>query len=98
VTGYATTRSVQQIECEFIPVAGTNIGPMRVVLNSGAAFNAWYESPQSQASGGQFTATIPFTLSGSMARFANLVNALQSVNLRISNAQGASETVTVPIQ
>ena len=101
VTGYATGRSITQIDVQFTPVAGEVVGTTKVSLNVDASFTAWYQSAASQAFGSQFTVTLPFTLAGDITDTTNLTNVtdtIQSVSVTLTNRQGVSSSQTVNLK
>jgi hypothetical protein len=55
------------------------------------AATTWYQSTASNAFGGQFKLTLPFTVQGD-------VNAITSVSVTLSNSQGASTSVSANVQ
>lgn len=100
VTGYATSRSVTQMELAFTPVSGETLTTQRLTLNAEAAFLAWYQSQPSAQFGSLFSATVPLTLSGEVnaTTFTSLIDAIQSVAVTISNRQGASQPVSLNLR
>jgi hypothetical protein len=97
ITGLATSRQVSQIAVQFTPVSGVNLSIPTDNLNVSGTFATWYLSTSSQAYGSLFTATVPFTLQGQVSGHANLIDALQSVTVTVSNTQGASSAQTVSL-
>jgi hypothetical protein len=101
VTGYATGRSITQIDVQFTPVAGESVATTKLSLNVEASFTAWYQSAASQAFGGQFTATLPFSLAGDITNTTNITNVadtIQSVSVTLTNRQGVSTSQTVNLR
>ena len=101
VTGYATGRSITQIDVQFTPVAGESVATTRLSLNVEASFTAWYQSAASQAFGGQFTATLPFSLAGDITnttKITSVADTIQSVSVTITNRQGVSTSQTVNLR
>jgi hypothetical protein len=88
ISGFATSRSVQQIEFEFIFIAGLSLPPMRFTLNGESVFANWYQSAQSQQFGSLFTVTVPFN--GSVSDGKSLADVLETARIRVSNQMGAS--------
>lgn len=93
VVGYSTTRSLTTLAVQFTPAAGFQFTgePLNVDLTQVAA--AWFASTASDASGGQFTVTVPFTLSGSLATGQSLTSSIASVSATLSNSVGTSSAV-----
>lgn len=97
ITGFATSRSVRQIDLDFSPVSGETLGTTSLSINAETAFDAWYASSQSIAFGSQFTATVPLQFSGQTRNVAGPANAVQSIAVSLANANGTSNRVTVTL-
>jgi hypothetical protein len=97
ITGLATSRQVGQIAVQFTPVSGLTLSIPTDNMDVSGTFATWYLSSSSQAYGSLFTATIPFTLQGQVSGYANLIDALQSVSVTVSNALGTSSAQTVSL-
>ena len=97
VAGFATSRSIRQIEFQFTVAGGIAADTTRFPINVENAFNMWYQSAQSRQFGSQFSATVPFTLQRSGPAGAPGSQAIQSVSVRLTNDRGSSETLTVPV-
>jgi len=91
VNGYATTRSVTQINLQFTAAAGQQLQTTSLDANVDAAFSAWYQTPDSRNFGSQFTATIVVNVTGD-------IQAVQSVAARATNARGSSSTVSANLR
>lgn len=98
ITGISSSRQVSQIVVQFTPVSGLGLSIPNATVNASGSFSAWYESAASDAYGSMFTAEIPFTLAGQVSGYANLIDAIQSVTVTVSNAQGSSTPQTIPLQ
>ena len=98
MTGYATSRSVTQIDVQFSGVAGENLAGTKVSLNVDPSFTAWYQSTASQQFGSQFTATVPLTLAGDVNNVDTVTEAIQSVSVTLMNRQGTSTPVSVNLK
>ncbi|MBI3472220.1 MAG: choice-of-anchor D domain-containing protein [Candidatus Solibacter usitatus] len=98
VTGFATGRSITQIDVQFTPVAGENVATTKLSLSVEPSFIAWYQSPASQQFGSQFTATIPFTLAGDVKNVTNVVDTIQSASVTLTNRQGTSASRSVDLR
>jgi hypothetical protein len=98
LTGYATTRSITQVDLRFTPVAGETVSTTQLTLNVEASFNAWYQSQQSQAFGSQFSVTVPLTLAGDVVNASTLADTVQSIAVTIGNRVGTSQSITVPVK
>jgi hypothetical protein len=97
ITGLATSRQVSQIAVQFTPVSGLSLSIPAANVNVSGTFATWYLSTSSEAYGSMFTATIPFTLQGQVSGYANLIDALQSVTVTVSNTQGTSSAQTASV-
>jgi hypothetical protein len=90
VTGYATGRSITQMDFAFTPLAGENVSTGKISLNVEPSFVAWYQGGSSAAYGSLFTATVPFTLQGDVTNVTNVIETIQSVSVTLTNRQGVS--------
>lgn len=96
ITGYAPTRSVNQMAFQFAPFVDPNDKDLKLDTTSlnlsvDGSFNAWYQSTASQAFGSLFTATVTFNVRGN-------VDAIQSVAVTLGNALGTSNSVSVNLR
>ncbi|MFB3825210.1 MAG: choice-of-anchor D domain-containing protein [Bryobacteraceae bacterium] len=101
VTGYATGRAITQMDFQFTGVSGEEIATSRLSLSVEPTFTAWYQSSASLAYGSQFTATVPFTLSGDIKDTTNItsvVDTIKSVSVTLTNRQGASAARSVDLK
>ncbi len=98
VTGYSTSRALNQMEFTFTPVSGENVSTTRLTLSVEPTFNAWYQGSTSQPFGSLFTATVPFTFAGDVKNVTTLADTVQSVSVTASNAQGASAAQSVNLR
>lgn len=91
ISGYSTTRTVSQLAFQFTGAPGTNLTTGTLTSDVSSAFTSWYANPGSKVFGSQFTVTIALTVSGDP-------NALQSLSVTASNAQGTSQPVAVSLR
>ena len=100
VTGFSTTRVVNSMSVQFNPAKGFSIGsagPVSIDLHQTAS--VWFQSSASQAFGGQFEISIPFTLTGAnLPTGTTLIQALASVSATVTNDIGTSNSVSVGLQ
>jgi hypothetical protein len=61
------------------------------------AATTWFQSTQSAALGGLFSATVPFTLTGGGST-EDLVQAIQAISVTATNDVGTSSATTVQLQ
>ena len=93
VTGYATGRSITQMDFQFTAVSSETLGTSKVTIPVEPTFNAWYQSAASAAYGSQFTATVPFNFAGDIKDTQNIgsvADTVQSVSVTLTNRQGVS--------
>ncbi len=98
ITGYATGRSVSQVDMRVTAASGENVSNSSLTMNASSAFLAWYQGTQSQQYGSLFTATVTISIEGSVRAGSTLVDAIQSVSLTITNAEGTSNAQTVNLK
>ena len=98
ITGYATGRSLTQIDMQLTPVAGENVATTKLSLPVGPSFTAWYQSAASQAFGSQFTVSLPLTLQGDLTNVTTLTAAIQSLSVTLTNNQGVSGSMGASLQ
>ncbi len=91
VTGFATSRSVQDIEFSFTPAPGASLEASTIVADVENSFNSYYQGGGSMAFGSQFTATVNLNVDGE-------VDAVDRISVNVGNAEGVSETLTVNVQ
>ncbi len=89
VTGYSNTREVSSGNFSFTVSSGnTAPDPIQVQLTS--AFTAWFSNAASNATGGQFKLTVPFSVTQGSA------SAVTKVTVTLTNSKGASGPVSSP--
>lgn len=96
VTGYTTTRNVTQMAFTFTQATDPDKKDLKLDTTSlnlsvDGPFSAWFTSTAAAPFGGQFTATITFNVRGD-------IDAIQSVSVTSSNAQGASNSGSVNLR
>jgi hypothetical protein len=96
VTGYANTRNMSQMAFNFTAYVDPNNKDLKLDTSSlnlsvDGPFASWFNSTASAPFGGQFTASISFNVSGS-------IDAIQSVAVTMSNAQGTSNSGSVALR
>ncbi len=90
VTGFATSRSVTDLEVRLTPAAGADLQTTVLQADVENTFNTYYQSGSSTTFGSQFTATVNLDVDGD-------VEAVQSISVNLENAEGTSETSTVDL-
>jgi len=97
-TGYSTTRSLTTLNVQFTAATGFSLPNSQVPVNLSQAAPAWFDSSASQAFGGLFTISVPFTFSGTPPTGITLLQTIASASATVSNSTGTSNAVTTPIQ
>jgi sugar lactone lactonase YvrE len=87
VTGYSTSRDITVATFQFAPATGANLQTTQLQPGVTSVFTEYYQSPKSVAVGSAFLYVQPFMVEGD-------VNAVGSVTLTLTNAQGVSEPKT----
>jgi hypothetical protein len=83
VTGYSNTRDMTNGSFQFLPSAGSTLNAAPIVVNLAPTFMSWYQSSASLNFGSQFTFSVPFAFTGSIA-------AVGSVQVTLVNSAGTS--------
>lgn len=96
VTGFSTTRSLTTWNVQFTPAAGYSMPASQFALDVKQISTAWFQSTASQAFGGQFRMTVPFTFQG-IASNQSIVNAISAVSVTMSNESGASSSIQTSV-
>ncbi len=98
ITGFATTRSVTSASVQFTPAAGFTMATTQSNIDLSQASTLWFQSAASQAYGGQFTTSIPFTFQVKLPAGETIGNAISSVAVTVSNSVGASNSLSASLQ
>jgi hypothetical protein len=98
VVGYSTTRSLTKLSFQFTSTSDVTTPGNQFTVDITSAAALWYNSSQSQAFGGQFGVTVPFTLQSSATTITAPSSKIHSVQVSASNDQGASNSLTAVIQ
>jgi hypothetical protein len=98
ITGYATSRTLTQMDFTFTPTNGENVSTTKLSVPVESSFVAWYQSAASQSYGSLFTATITFSFAGDVTGVTSLVDTIQSVSTTITNKLGTSVAVSVSLK
>jgi hypothetical protein len=94
VTGLATTRSLTQLDLQFVSSPKYNVTVPRFSLDITPASSAWYRRRDSEAYGSLFTASIPFSLQ--TGETVNPEEIFQSISATLTNELGRSNTLSTP--
>ena len=92
--GYSTTRTLTSVTLQFTAAAGKTLGTSQVTINIQPAATIWFQSTASQAFGGQFEVTLPFTIQGTVPTGQTLLQTIASISATVSNDVGTSNQVT----
>ena len=100
VTGAATTRSVSTVEFVFNKIASSTavFSETKVVVGLQNLSETYFRSPESSAFGGQFRAIVPFNFSATSGTAPDLLTVIESATVTLTNREGVSNTMTVPLR
>jgi hypothetical protein len=87
VVALSTTRELTKATVSFHPSAAGALQTTQAAVPLTDVANAWFKGPDSAAFGGQFTLTLPFTITGGG-------NPLDSVSVVLSNGSGDSQALS----
>ena len=90
VTGYSNTREVSSGSFTFAVSSGNSLSQATLTVPLTSAFAAWFSNSASNATGGQFKLTVPFSVTQGAAA------AVTKVTVTLTNTKGASAAVTSP--
>lgn len=93
VTGYSTPRNLTKME---VTVRRKNGRADTFTFDVATASALWFQNPGSLSYGGLFTATAPFTVQGSTNDRTKLLEELEGVTVKVSNAIGTSAEFRTP--
>jgi hypothetical protein len=92
VTGYSNTREVSTGSFTFTVSSGNKLSQATITVPLTSAYATWFGNTSSNATGGQFTLTVPFSVTQGSAM------AVTEVSVTLTNVQGASAAVSSPPQ
>lgn len=100
VSGYSTLRSLRQlaIQFELAPNAPANVPTTRFTVDIAAAAGTWFRSTASAATGGLFSASVPFTFQGTTASSPAFAEVFQSITVTATNESGDSNSVSISLR
>ena len=90
VSGYSNTREVSSGSFTFTVSTGNTLSVATLVVPLTSAFGTWFNNTGSNATGGQFKLTVPFSVTQGAA------TAITKVTVTLTNKQGASAAVSSP--
>jgi hypothetical protein len=91
ITGYATSRRVTSVEFDFDVKSGGKTQRVTLQSNVDNDFNVWYHNTASSAFGSAFSFVQSFTVQGDSSL-------IQTVTVRLANAQGSTSSSPASIQ
>jgi hypothetical protein len=100
VTGFSTTRTLDQLSLQFKGASGVSISAAATTLNVSTAATFWFASSTSQALGGLFSIDIPFTVSVSgsgSTPSSGLAGFIAGLSITASNEVGTSNQLQVSL-
>jgi hypothetical protein len=98
VSGFTTTRKLTAGSVQFTTVPGIDMPTPKFAIDVQQIATVWFRSSASQAFGGQFTITIPFTFQGTPPTGLSLLNSFASVSISMNNEQGTSNLIQAKVQ
>lgn len=100
VTGFSTTRSLTTMVVTFNPATGFNIGSSaQVSIDLKSAAAAYYATSASQAFGGQFEVSVPFTFTATnLPAGVTPAQAIASISVTVANSVGTSSPLQATLQ
>jgi len=90
VTGYSNTREVSSGSFTFAVSSGNTLSQSQLTVPLTSAYATWFASATSNATGGQFKLTVPFSVTQGAA------SAITKVGVTLTNSKGASASVSSP--
>jgi len=97
-TGYTTTRTLTSWNVQFTTAPGFNMPTSKFTIDLQQVATLWFRSIASQAFGGQFTLTIPFTFQGTVPAGQSLLSTIASVSVTMDNEIGTSNSIQAKLQ
>jgi len=88
VTGYSNTREVSSGSFTFTVSSGNTLSQATITVPLTSAYTTWFSNTASNATGGQFKLTVPFSVTQGSAL------AVTKVGVTLTNKQGTSAAVS----
>lgn len=98
ITGYSTTRDLSTLNVTLTAASGFNLTSSQISQDLSGPSSLYFQSAASQAFGGTFQVSVPFTLTGTAPKNETLLQAIASVSASMSNSVGASNTLQANFQ
>lgn len=96
LSGFTTTRVLNQLNIQFTPQSGHTFNPSNLTIDLSSPSASWFQGSAASGFGGSFLLEVPFTLSGGSST-ANLVSFLQSLSITATNNVGTSSALVVSV-
>lgn len=96
VSGVSDSQALTHVDFTFTPAPNFNLSGSTVSVPVSSAATAWFQSAAAQQFGGQFTVTVPFTLTTSATKTP--LSAIASISATATNTQGTSAPVSLKLQ
>ena len=90
VTGYSNTREISSGSFTFTVSSGNTLSQAQITVPLASAFTTWFNNGASNATGGQFKLTVPFSVTQGSAM------AVTKVTVTLTNTKGPSAAVGSP--
>jgi hypothetical protein len=98
IIGYSTPRNLSSLSVTFNPASGFKLGTTQFTMDLSQVGTFWFASTASQAFGGQFEISVPFTLTGKVPTGTTLLQTIASVSVTVSNSVGTSNSLQANAQ
>ena len=99
LVGYTTTRSLTSLNVTFNPASGFKLATSQFTIDLSQVSGMWFLSSQSTPYGGQFSVTMPFTVTQpSLKAGQTALQSIASVTATVSNTTGTSNSVQASVQ
>jgi hypothetical protein len=98
VTGFATNRALSRLDFTFTGASDVNLSGSQASVNVEPEALVWFRNPASQAFGGQFSITMPFTFRGQLTDQTPLIDKVRNVSVTATSGLGTSRAVTANIR
>jgi hypothetical protein len=98
ILGYATSRALTSLAFQFTAASGFTLSSSSFTVDVSGDAGAWFYNSGSQAFGGQFLVTVPFSFAASSSTVTSPLSAIASVSVTATNGQGTSNAVSASVQ
>jgi len=93
LTGFSTTRSITSVNTQFTAAAGFVVPQTQFTVDLRQASTVWFQNPGSQAFGGQFTVSVPFSFRGTAPAGHSVLESIASLTVTVANESGTSNSL-----